>query len=535
MAKGKSKRNFFLVFVVTMLIIYLVRIILVHIIGSRGIAFFAPANEIYFFIAFSVAYGIENGVAYLVDSRNQRQMFSNAKTVFRAGIILALGLGIVLAAVLFAVNGFLSTTCFNIPRANVSLYVILPAILFTFITAAFRGYFNGSGLRNITNISYFVFAGSYLVFSLAFSVIFLGTGGNVADLLRLEDYKYAYGAIGATVGVSAAALVTMLHAIVIYILYSRRTVFNEDRDYSRSYESPQSLILSIIKNGLFEFATVGAFFFIELINSIGMLLGSSVDDLIFVSFGEFYGKVFPIIILTILILGFTTFPYVKKSVSALNREEYRNSRERLDRMIHRCSTLGFFISGMMIVLGGDILNIVFKTNLEFTFNAMMIEGVCVVFGIFALIMTKLLCMLRYSGLAGVICAVAAVIDAVLCFVFGKIFGATGVMLCNLIFLAIIALISFGFVTKAFQYTQEWYRSFLISIIGSLAASIVGLLINKAILNIGNHLIAFIVSLVFSILIYMVVLLILRGYYSDELQESFWGRIMLIVGRIAGLL
>lgn len=535
MAKGKNKRNFFLVFMMTMAIIYVTRMVLIHVIGSKGVAFFSAANELYFLFAFAASYGIEAGIGYLVENRNSRQMYSNAKAVFRIGILGAFVLGLVLCVIAFVLNGFLANVCFNVPKANISLYLILPALVFTLITGAFRGYFNGAGLRNMTKLSYIVFGVGYLICTICFSLIFLGIGEKVAGLLRLEDYQYVYGAMGAVIGICVAAFISLIHSLVVFFVYSRRSMFDDDRDYSKTYESLTSILMSILKSGMFEFATLGGFFLVSFANSIGMLKNANVEGIILTNFGEYYGKVLPLIVLSILVISFTSYSYVRKSVNALNREEYRSSRERLERLIHRCSTLGFFVSAMMVALGGDILNIIFKTNNEFTFNAIMIVSLSVVFGLFAVIMVKILCMLHYTGLTGIICTVAAVVDAILCFVFAALFGTTGVMFCIPIYLFIVAAVCFMFVNRAFQYTQEWFRSFLVSIIAALASAIIGLLINKAILNIASSLIAFIISLLFSIVIYMLVLLILRGYYAEELQESFWGRLMLMLGRMTGFM
>ena len=158
-------------------------------------------------------------------------------------------------------------------------------------------------------------------------------------------------------------------------------------------------------------------------------------------------------------------------------------------------------------------------------------------GLFAIIFLKLLVSVGYNKLASIICLISMVVHIVLTLIFSKSFGLliSGFIISDIMMMLMIAAACFYIVSKRFQYTQEWFRSVAVSLISAVGSGIIGLLINKMLSPIIGKLAAIVLVLVFSTIIYMITLLILRGYEEEELEGSILGKVMIFIGYTLHLL
>lgn len=535
--RGKRKNHFFLILVISYIILMVYRIVLTCFIGSKGVGYFSIPNELFFGIAFTLSYGFEDGAGALIESRINRAMYDSSKYYFRLSVFLAAVIGIILGGMTFCFAKGIAEAIFVQPLSSIPIRIIAPAIPLCMITGVLRGFFNSTDNSGMTNQSYLVFALTYSVLGVVLGNAFENYGVRVAALLKFEDYKYAYSAFGAALGLLIASLLTFLHALLIYFLYHRRTIRRDKRDYSRQTETIFHSGMSILFNSLFPFVIMAAFFTTSLINEIFVLKNSSFDEMIMFNFGEYYGKTFPILSAVMSLICFFTYPFIRKALSAAQREEFGNARGKLGKMIHRCIAFGIFATGMLLIFADNILDSIYASNGASSVKYMQLEALIVVVGLFALIFLETLLDLRYANLVAIICAIALVIHIVLNIVFVNVAGLSiiGIIIANLIFFVIIAIAGFIFVTRIFQYTQEWFRVFGVSIIGAGISSLMGLLINKALSAVAGKLLGMVITFAICFFAYIIILLLLRGYTEEELESSVLGRIIASIGRTIRLL
>lgn len=533
MARGKKKNYFFLCILATFVVFLICRMVLLRLVGSTGVAYFSASNEIFFAFAFAIAFGIEQSVSILVESRMAKQMYSNVNRIINGGLFLAVALGVIVSFVLFLLSHKYTDSLLMMPRAYLAVIVLLPSIPFLLMTGVFRGYFDGVSYRHISIQSHFVFCGLYAILGIVFADIFLKYGDKVATILRVEDFKYAYGALGASLGILLASFISLIHMLVLFVLFRRRTNFSEEKYYQRGEETFAGSMLNVFFTGISPFVCIGSFLFNNLVNELVIFKSNDIDgNVTEFSFGEYYGKTFPMFGILTCFLGMFAFSYLRRSLSALYRDENKSARDRLGRMIHRCSTFGFFVSAMIMVLAENILGLFFETNGADTVKYLVIESIAIVFGLFAITMSQILSELGYVNLVAIICGIAFVLDAILTYILGFVANMSifGVIISNIVFYLLVAVFSFIMVSKCFQYTQEWFRSFLVSIIGSIICALIGMLINKALLMVAGKFVSLIISLIISMILYVIILLALKGYSEDELEASALGKFVLYLGR-----
>lgn len=538
MIKSKKKNRFFLILIFSLLSLFVFRIILTHTIGSKGMAYFSVSNDLFFLLAVAFSFGLEKAVDLLVDGYMQRQQYENAKRVVRGGGMAALIIGLLISFLLYLLSGKITGGLFKMPLSSMGFYCIIPTIPFVLLTGVLRGYFSGINNNFLMNQSYVVFISTYLVFGYLGSFSLGNYGNKVSLLLKVDDFKYSYAAMGACIGILISAILTFLHALVLFILLSKRTDYNNGRDYSKSLESIPGLAVSLVINSLLPFALFGSFILTFLVNEI-FILSSDKDTQTAVefTFGEYYGKSISVAYIFALLIVLLIYNLLRKSISFSYKEEYRKAREQLMRMIHRGATLGFFVLGMVIVFSENILGILYVDNGASTVSNLQIEAISIIFAAFALVLVEILVQLGYINLTGIIALGSCVVHIVvsLIMVYSLKLSIKGAIIGNIIFFALVCGVSFVIVSRIFQYTQEWFRCFVVSFIGAGVSSLIGLFINKAIASKVGNLISLIIVLVICIVVYAIILLALRGYDEEELEESVPGRIMLALGRTFNLI
>lgn len=536
MAKSKNRNLSFLTLLISFIVALIFRIILLRIIGSKGVAYFSVPNEVFFFLAGFIAFGIEEAIGAMIESRMYRQQYNNALKVAGIGVIYAFAVGILVTLILLLSHDSLVDKLFNMHLSYMAFMVMLPAIPLFILTGVFRGFFKGTNYPSVTIQSQLVFAVTYGVSGGLAAYICQSYGVKVSNLLRSEEFAPSYGALGASIGILVASIVTFVHILILYILMKRRTVYSNGRDYSRNIESTTNILLNIVGTALVPSLTWASICLIPVFNIIIIYKAKDVEYSMDFAFGEYYGKTSSIAGIITFALVLFAYPFIKKAIVAMRKEEYRVARDKLKAMIHRCATLTFFMSAMLVILADNLLELLFEQNGENTVFYLQLQAVCVIFAVYSAVFLEMIINMKNYIYALGITAIAAVVHIIfmVIFVSSAQLSIPGMIISNFLFYAVIDILSFLFISRAFSYTQEWFRTFVVTLIAALISALLGMLLNKAIAPLTGMSIALLIVLVVCLIIYVIILLALRGYAEEELESSAIGRIVLSIGRMFNL-
>ncbi|MBX4265581.1 putative polysaccharide biosynthesis protein [Clostridium estertheticum] len=201
--------------------------------GSRPYAIYGVAYQIYAFIYVLTNTGIPSSISKLISEFVAVGNYRSAKKTFRISRLLLLILGIVMAFTMFCVSGPL-TIHMNYGEAKYSVMALCPAIVFTSVASAYKGYFQGIRNMKPTAISQVLEGILNTVLSLLFSAIFI-------------RYGVAAGCVGATMGTTLGALVSAIYLIVIYEKNKDFKVCNFDNDKKNVNHTNKQVIRRILK------------------------------------------------------------------------------------------------------------------------------------------------------------------------------------------------------------------------------------------------------------------------------------------------
>lgn len=188
------------------------RVPLEHILGVTGNAAYGQANAAYFMLLTLATAGIPSTLSKMVSERHALNRPEEARKVYQAALIFAVGAGIVMFALLYVMAPYYAARA-QVPESAVAIRALAPALLLFPLIAMIRGYLQG---RNI------MIAGG--VSQVIEQIVRVATGIGLAFLFYYWGYSEEKVAAGATFG----AVLGGVAALIVMITYSTR-VRRKDR------------------------------------------------------------------------------------------------------------------------------------------------------------------------------------------------------------------------------------------------------------------------------------------------------------------
>ncbi len=218
------------------------RVPLARLLGGEGLGLYQMAYPLYTMILAISTAGIPVAISILVAEKHAMGDREGGRRVFRIALLLLSLMGAAFSLLLFLNSYFLACEVLHNERAFYPVIAISPAIFFTAVMSAFRGYFQGQQLMSPT-------AWSQVLEQLVRVTTVLG------GALFLLPYGLEFAAAGATFGAVAGSVAALVLLIIIYWVKSRqeKKIFSKERKKQRFYRSRESvreLTCKIISIGL---------------------------------------------------------------------------------------------------------------------------------------------------------------------------------------------------------------------------------------------------------------------------------------------
>lgn len=216
------------------------RIPLANMIGSVGMANYAPAYSLYNFLLVFSTTGLPVAISKMVSERHVMGQYREAERVFRLSRTLMLVMGVAGFLVVYIFADVIAKGI-NLPGAALSMRATAPALILVPLMASYRGYFQGMNEMTPTAVSQIVEQIFRVVCGLA-AAMFLMDNVLVFDEFTAKER----GAAGGCFGASAGALGGLIAVIIIYIFARKRIKRQVYSDREISREGSMSLIKKIL-------------------------------------------------------------------------------------------------------------------------------------------------------------------------------------------------------------------------------------------------------------------------------------------------
>lgn len=210
----------------------LYRIPMTNKIGDIGIGYYSAAFNIYNILLLISSYSMPTALSKMISVRLARREYRNAGRIMRAALCYATVAGGAGALTLwFGADQF--AQALQMPYCSYALKSLAPTIWIMAYLGVLRGFFQGYGTMVPTAVSQILEQVVNAIISIVAAYSLFSYGHKADQIFNSNEYAYAYGAAGGTIGTGAGALTAFLFFLLIY--YSFRPVFKRKirRDHSR--------------------------------------------------------------------------------------------------------------------------------------------------------------------------------------------------------------------------------------------------------------------------------------------------------------
>lgn len=543
MAKNLKNRMILSAGVLSYLLLLFMRIPLSRVIGDEGIGLFAPAFELFLLAALVVSYGMSQAISGIIRYRVKRERYRNAGKVFRTAFFMNLFMGVVMALFPILFSAWIADVLVLEHLSRMAVLAAAPCIVLSALIGVLRGYFNGYGLGVLTAHSQYIEKIAMLIGSLAVGRAFHGYGQKVAALLQVETHAYAFGALGAMLGVMASQIVTLLHLLVLHIIYAGALKGRIGQDNSRRVEARFEIQRMILVN-LIPVAAV------SVLSNLFMLIDQRFFNYCMnvtergavrtAQWGSYYGKFAAVVGMGAALSCLSVHGMIGKISGAYEREEYRGMRERMGRAVRNASITAFPAAIYLAVLARPIADCCYgrPTSQITVLSGWLQKGtVLVVLFTFSFLFGQLLFKMRMIKEL----FLAALVSFALHLVFAWLMvqrmrmGVDGLLVSLIFLFGVYMALSFVFVNRRVKYRPDWFSGIVFPCAAAAVSGVVVYLLNLVLAEAVGAVLTILIALVTGLFFYIFFLMILRVLGEADLQEIPLGFLFILLGRNIGVL
>lgn len=522
------------------IILLLFRIPLSRVIGDAGIGLFAPAFELFWLISLFTAYSMTKAMSGVIRYRVKREQYKNAGKVFKAAFFINLFVSIVLATVLVLLARVIADIVFLESLSRMAILVTAPAIIFAALIGIFRGYFNGYGLGVLVAHSQYIEKIAMVVCVLVCGNLFHTYGEKVTLLLKADDYAYAYGALGAMIGVLLSQIITILYLLVIYVIYSGALKRKLGQDNSKRMETQYGLQRLLLNNSIPIALIVilsNAFMMIDQRMFNYCMNKKEMGEARTALWGSYYGKFAVLIGIGAALVCLSVYAMVGKISNAYEKEEYRAMRERIGKAVRKVCIVAFPMAIYLAVLAEPVVKCLYKGMTDEVFVWVQKGAVLIVLYGFSFLFGQLLYklhMVRELVVTTVI-SLAVHVAAAYLMIQKAMLGADGVIYSLILFFLMYTALNFLLVCRNLKYRQEWIADVAFPAAAACVSGIVVMLLNKLLYGLVGALITIAIACVVGLFLYVLLLMVLKVIGEAEISRMPFGFFFLMLGRNIGIL
>lgn len=521
-------------------ILLIMRIPLMNVISDAGVGLFASAFEIIFLVTLFTSYAMTGAMTGIIRYRVKREQYRNAKKVFRAAFFTDLAISAIAAILVMLFAARIANVLILEPLSRMAVLAAGPVLVFAAFSGTFRGYFNGYGLSMLTAHSQYVESISMVVCVVFSSGLFYDYGLKVAALKQNDTLAYAYGALGAVLGMLLSQFITTIHILLMYVVYSGTLRGKLGMDNSRRMETQYSLQRMILDNSV-------PIALVAILSNIFMVIDQRMFNICMNNqemeavrtalWGSYYGK-FSVLIGVGTVFGILSVYNMTGRISnAYEREEYRVMRERIGKAVRRLCIASFPLAIYMAVLARAAVDCLFLNGSDEVVSWVQKGAAIIVLYGFSFLFGQLLYRLHMMRELLFTTLISLLIHVLAAYIFEqKIYwGADGLVYALIIFFGVYAALNFFFVSRNLKYRQEWIGGVVFPAAAAAVSGVVVGLINRALYEAIGSGLTILIGIVVGLFFYITFLMILRVIGEAELSKMPLGFFFIMLGKNIGVL
>jgi len=243
------------------------RVPMVNIIGSEGNGYYSNAYSVYNILLLLSSYSLPLAVSKMVSARIALGKWKETKRIFSVALTFGIVVGLVFGLITFFGADFFCTNILKSPYAAIPLKWMAPTVFIMGILGVLRGFFQGLETTRPTAISQIIEQIVNAIVSVGAAFFLFRFGETIAASTGVQEYMYAWGAAGGTIGTGAGALSALVFCIVLYRAYRKTFRRKVKRDIHEKVSSKWKLNRILILTAVPVILSTATYNCIDLIDS----------------------------------------------------------------------------------------------------------------------------------------------------------------------------------------------------------------------------------------------------------------------------
>lgn len=528
---------------VSYMLLFFLRIPLSRVIGDEGVALFAPAFELYLLTTLVISFAMSRALAGIIRYRVKRERYRNARKAFRTAFLMNLFLGGIMALFCMFLSGWIADILILEQLSRMAILAAVPAIFLAAPLGIFRGYFSGYGMNVIVAHSQYIEKLSMMIGAVLAGRAFQTYGQKVAALKHLEAHSYAYGALGAMLGVMLSQIVAMLHLLLCYVIYASALKGRPGQDSSRraetQFELQRLLVVNLVPPAMIAvlsnmFMLMDQRFFNYNMNVTGQ------GDLRTAQWGCYYGKLVPLLGMGAAFSCLFIHGHIGKIGNAYEREEYRSMRERIGKTMRNASIAAFPTAIFLAALANPIAACCYKkaaAQVSVLADWLRKGSALIVLFAFCFLFGQLLYQLHFVRELFLTAAASFALHLLLIWVLLRQMqmGMDGMFCALILFFGVYMVCAFLLLNRRIKYRTDWLAGLAFPFAAAAVSGVAVYLIVIALIDMAGNALTILIALFVGLFFYIFLLMLLRVIGEAELHEIPLGFLFILLGRNIGVL
>lgn len=497
------------------------RIPLTRILGPQGNAYYSTANEIYSIILMISSFSLPLAVSKLVSERLHKGQKKNAHRVFICALKFGLLVGGIMSVLTFALSGII-TKFMKFEMASFALRVLSPAIFLYAIVGVLRGFFQGHETMIPTAVSQVIEQIVNAFVSVAGAAILVSYGTKLGETRGNDSMGPAFGAAGGTLGTVVSITVALLFLLFIYISYQRVFRRQMKRDHTKRLESDRTIYTALI-------VTILPVVLSTVIYNISTVIDQGIFGTI-MSGQEYsekeYSTVwgifveFKVLMNVPLSIASCLAPSVVPSLTAsMLDEDYRAAGIKVRDSIRYTMVFTIPCAVGLAALASPVMQLVYGDSSVLAAGIMKSGALMIVLYALSTLTTGILQGLGEMQKPLIHSAVALVLHIIVLVLMLNFSGMNiySVVYANIFFALVICLLNAWSIRQTIGYRQELIRTFIIPILVSGIMGLAAYGVYRLFALFAGVLVSTIVAILVGMIVYVVLLVKLRGITEREIR------------------
>lgn len=515
------------------------RIPVTRIIGDRGNGYYAIAYQIYTIMLLISSYSLPLAVSKMVSARVAKGQFKNAQKIYRASMAFAFVVGGGVSLVVFFGADLLAGLMLE-PMSAIALRIFAPTLVVVAVIGVMRGYFQGMGTMMPTAVSQIIEQIINAAISIAAAYFLFGYGTKVAALLRDENYAYAYGAAGSTLGTCAGALSALLFLLFVMAVYQRVFKRQAARDKTRRVETYAEIFGVLMLTILPVIMSTAIYNISDLIDQrlfLGIMIDKGFGNAKTELWGVFSGKYKVLTNVPVAVASAMCASAIPTLTGLMADGDMRGLRKRVSMVMRVTMLITIPCAVGLGVLASPIMHLLYGKEQDLAVRLMQVGSTSVIFYSMSTLSNGVLQGINRMKIPVRNACIALVIH--LAALYGMLeyldLNIYAVVYANMIFAFCMCLFNSLSIRKYLKYKQEFKRTFVIPLLASAVMGLIVYLIYMLLSKLAGDMVTVPVAVALGAAVYFVVLLFLKGVGEEELSQMPGGRSLVKLAKLLRLL